>query len=186
LRPNNIETSYFESEEIKSFETVFSAYYPALVSYANTLVKDMDEAEDLVQQVYIRLWEKRESIEIHTSQRAFLYKAVYHACLNRIKQQKVRSNFAQTIPIYAHVDFEYEKLEQKELRKRLDAAIDLLPEQCGKIFKMSRYEHLKYQEIAEQLGLSIKTVENQMGKALKILRQQLKEYLPLLIIFLMK
>jgi RNA polymerase sigma-70 factor (ECF subfamily) len=84
------------------------------------------------------------------------------------------------------VDFEYEKLEQKELRKRLDAAIDLLPEQCGKIFKMSRYEHLKYQEIAEQLGLSIKTVENQMGKALKILRQQLKEYLPLLIIFLMK
>ncbi len=186
MKPNYIEIDHFESGDLKSFERIFSAYYEALVHYANTLLNDMDEAEDRVQQVYVMLWEKQKSLEIHTSIRAFLYKSVYHACLNKIKQQKVRSKYAENVELTGDVGTHYEKLIEKELRQKVDEAIDLLPEQCARIFKMSRFEQLKYQEIADQLGLSVKTIENQMGKALKILRVQLKEYMPLLFIFLMK
>ncbi|MNE62777.1 RNA polymerase sigma factor [compost metagenome] len=70
-----------------------------------------------------------------------------------------------------------------ELNERIQLAVENMPEQCGRIFKMSRFEQLRYQEIADQLGLSVKTVENQMGKALKIVREELKDYLPLLILF---
>lgn len=186
LEFNQVEINKFKEGDIKSFESIFNAYYKALVGYANTMLNDIDEAEDRVQQVYIMLWEKRTVIEIHTSLRAFLYKAVHNACLNKIKQQKVRSEYAKVIQLNNNSDYQYEKLEEKELQKKIEYAIDLLPEQCSKIFKMSRFEQLKYQEIADQLGLSIKTIENQMGKALKILREQLKEYLPLLIICLTK
>lgn len=183
---NQDEILILKEGEIGNFELIFHKYYMALVNYANTILNDIEESEDQVQQIYIMLWEKRAIIEIHTSLRAFLYKAVHNACLNKIKQQKVRSEYAKEIQLNNNSDYQYEKLEVNELQKKIDNAIDLLPEQCSKIFKMSRFEQLKYQEIADQLGLSIKTIENQMGKALKILREQLKEYLPLLIICLTK
>lgn len=186
LEFDQVEINRFKEGDIKSFESIFNAYYKALVRYAYTMLNDMDEAEDRVQQVYVMLWEKRSTIEIHTSVRAFLYKTVHNTCLNKIKQQKVRSEYAKVVQLNTKPDFQDEKLVEKELQKKIDDAINLLPEQCGKIFKMSRFEQMKYQEIADQMGLSIKTIENQMGKALKILREQLKEYLPLLIICLTK
>lgn len=186
LEFNQVEINKFKEGDVKTFELIFSSYYKALVNYANTILNDADEAEDIVQQVYIMLWEKRLVLEVHTSLRAFLYKSVYNACLNKIKQQKVRSEYAKVVQLNSNIEYQHEKLVEKELQKKIDDAIDLLPEQCSKIFKMSRFEQLKYQEIADQLGLSIKTIENQMGKALKILREQLKEYLPLLIICLTK
>jgi len=73
--------------------------------------------------------------------------------------------------------FNNEEVQYKELQKKINSSIDGLPEQCAKIFKMSRFEYLKYQEIADRLNISVKTVENQMGKALKILRENMKEYL---------
>lgn len=183
---NIIDIEKLKAGDIKAFESIFNSYYKALVNYASTILGDIDEAEDRVQQVYVMLWEKRLSIEIHTSLRSFLYKSVHNACLNKIKQQKVRTEYSKIVQLNNNVNFHHDKLSEKELQKKVDDAIDLLPEQCGKIFKMSRFEQLKYQEIADQLGLSIKTIENQMGKALKILREQLKEYLPLLIICLTK
>lgn len=186
LEFNQIEINKFKEGDIKVFESIFSSYYKALVNYANTILNDINEAEDIVQQVYIMLWEKRSMLDVHTSFRAFLYKSVYNACLNKIKQQKVRSEYARVVQLNNTIEYQNEKLIEKELQEKIDDTINLLPEQCRKIFKMSRFEQLKYQEIADQLGLSIKTIENQMGKALKILREQLKEYLPLLIICLTK
>ena len=183
LELNKIEINSFIKGDIKSFELVFNAHYKALVNYANTLLHDYDEAEDKVQQVYITLWEKREKIEIHSSLKPFLYKSVHYACLNKIKSQKVRNEYAKVIKLNTNDGVQNSLMEEKELQKKIDHTIQSLPEQCSKIFKMSRFEELKYQEIANQLGLSIKTIENQMGKALKILREQLKDYLPLLIIF---
>ncbi len=183
---NQVEINKFKEGDIHVFELIFNSYYKSLVNYANTLLNDADEAEDIVQQAYIMLWEKRSALEIHTSLRAFLYKSVYNASLNKIKQQKVRSAYAKGVQVNNNIGVHHEQLVEKELQKRIDEAIDLLPEQCSKIFKMSRFEQMKYHEIAGQLGLSIKTIENQMGKALKILREQIKEYLPILIICLTK
>lgn len=165
---------------------VFRDYYTPLVRYGNTFLKDSDETEDVVQQVFVSLWEKRTQLDIHTSVRAVLYRAVHNACLNRLKHQKVRGDYASDWKSTQSDSEQTDALEAAELQERINRAIEGMPEQCARIFKMSRFEQLKYQEIADQLGLSIKTVENQMGKALKIIREALKDYLPLFILFLLQ
>jgi RNA polymerase sigma-70 factor, ECF subfamily len=180
---NSKEKELFKLDDIKAFEMLFNQYYKPLVNYSFTLLKDTGEAEDIVQQVYINVWQKRDELDIHTSPRAFLYKSVYNASLNRIKQNNVRNAYAADAKVTAPIADEADTVVAKELKQKIDFAIEQLPEQCGKIFKMSRYGNLKYQEIANELGISVKTVENQMGKALKTLRVTLKEYMPLLILF---
>ena len=173
----------FVAGDLNTFEMIFRDYYKPLVQYGNTLLKDPDETEDIVQQVFVSVWEKRTQLDIHTSLRAMLYKAVHNACLNRIKHYKVRAAHAEELKATHSYEDASDQLQAKELNEKILRAVDTLPEQCARIFKMSRFEQLKYQEIADQLGLSVKTVENQMGKALKIIREALKDYLPLLILF---
>ncbi|WP_222101987.1 RNA polymerase sigma-70 factor [Fluviicola chungangensis] len=169
--------------DLSTFEMVFRDYYKPLVRYGNTFLKDSDEAEDVVQQVFVSLWEKRTEWEVHTSIRAVLYKAVQNACLNKLKHLKVRHAYAEDLKAATIPGEVSDPVQVNELNERIQQALESMPEQCGRIFKMSRFEQLRYQEIADQLGLSVKTVENQMGKALKIVREELKDYLPLLILF---
>lgn len=165
---------------------VFRDYYQPLVRYGNTLLKDAAETEDVVQQVFVNIWEKRTQLDIHTSVRAVLYKAVHNACLNRIKHFKVRQAHAQEVLSTESQEDAHDHLQANELQERILKAVESMPEQCARIFRMSRFDQLKYQEIADQLGLSVKTVENQMGKALRIVREALRDYLPLFILFLLQ
>lgn len=168
-----------------AFGQVFFTYYQPLSAYARTILKDSDEAEDMVQQVFINIWEKRQALVVHSSLKSLLYRSVHNACLNRIKQRQVRSAHAlETIQLHRHNLATADHLQHKELQQTIEAAFGQLPEQCARIFRMSRFEQLKYHEIADRLGLSVKTVENQMGKALKLMREHLKDYLPGLIIIL--
>jgi len=164
----------------------FNTHFRALVHYANTILNDIDDAEDKVQHVFITLWEKRMTLELHTSPRAFLYRSVHNACLNTLKSKKVRTDYSLQIQKTQSFSSSDIRLEERDLQNKIEIAIQSLPTQCGIIFSKSRFEHLKYQEIADQMGLSVKTVENQMGKALKILREQLKDYLPFYIFILLK
>lgn len=177
-------TEEYTIVDLRTYEIIFNKYYQALVNYAYTILKDNDESEDVVQRVFVSIWEKRESIQVHTSLKALLYKAVYNSCLNVIKQQKVRTNYNKEIQFRSENFTVSETIQQKELQQRIEQAIGSLPEQCAKIFRMSRFDNLKYQEIADKLHLSVKTVENQMGKALKLMREQLKDYLPFILILL--
>jgi len=163
---------------------VFKTYYKGLVTYSASILKSTEEAEDLVQQLFFNLWAKKEELGVHSSLKAYLYRAVYNTSLNRIKQQNTRSLYVKESLATASVAETSVPLQQKELQQQIDRALGSLPEQCGVIFKMSRFEQLKYQEIADKLGLSVKTVENQMGKALKLMREQLKDHLPALAILL--
>lgn len=172
--------------DLNAFEMVFREYYKPLVRYGNTFLRDTAETEDVVQQVFVSFWEKRGEMNIHSSIRAMLYASVRNACLNKLKHFKIRQQHEVEI-LNANKDVHSEDLTQfNELNKQLHQAIEKMPEQCGRIFKMSRFEQLRYQEIADQLGISVKTVENQMGKALKIAREHLSDYLPLLILFLIQ
>ncbi len=167
------------------FEEVFRKYYQSLCHYANNILKDSDEAEEIVQNLFFSLWEKRASLEINISLKSYLYRSVHNHCLNRIKHLKIREEYVQ----YSNNYYEnsYESVNQavmgNELEAKIKAAIEKLPEQCRLVFKMSRFEELKYNEIAEQLGISVKTVENQIGKALKVLRAELIDYLPLILLY---
>ena len=168
-----------------AIEMLFRSHYKKLCNYAYTLLLDADESEEAVQQVFIRLWEKRDIMEINTSIQSYLYCAVRNTSLNKIKHNKVRKGYAEEVTAMAqqaepatHITF------QNELQGQIHSAIESLPVQCRLIFKLSRFEELKYSEIAEQLGISIKTVENQMGKALKIMRVKLIDYLAVILLLM--
>lgn len=169
------------------FDNLYLTYFNALHRYAYTMVADKIIAEEMVHQVFWKILERKEGIQIHTSIKAYLYRSVYHECLNYFKHQKIKkayeSNAVNQEKSYS--DHTVNKLQYKELEQKVKVAINGLPEQCRTIFQLSRFEELKYAEIAHQLGLSVKTVETQMSRALKKLRVQLVDYLPLLIWFML-
>ena len=168
----------------KAMESLFRTYYQRLCNYANTLLNDQDESEESVQQVFVTLWEKRQSMEITSSLQSYLFRSVRNTCLNKIKYSKVRKSYAEEVTaLSSHAEPANEITFQNELQKRIHEAVESLPDQCRLVFKLNRFEELKYKEIAEQLGISIKTVENHMGKALKIMREKLKDYLVLWLLF---
>ncbi len=172
--------------DVKEYEKMFRTYYQALCNYACTFLKDPDEAEETVQQVFVNIWNKREQISITTTLQAYLYRAVNNASLNRLRHEKVRNQHrdhvqAMQSPVVEHTA---QEVISRELSREISKAVESLPEKCRETFEMSRYEGLSYAEIAERHGVSIKAVEKQMGKALRILRVALSEYLPLILIYL--
>lgn len=168
----------------KLFEQLFKAHYKALHAYAAAILKDVDLAEEMVQQMFLKFWEKRELLSISTSIKAYLYKCIYNDSLNYLKHENVKTKYQDFTKLTANGFGEAAsaRAELSELQIKLSEALNDLPEQCRTIFQLSRFEELKYREIADQLGLSIKTVENQMGKALKILRLKLVDFLILVIL----
>lgn len=170
----------------KAFELVFKSHYGSLCNFAKSFLGDMDDAEEVVQQVFYQLWTKREGIDITSTLKSYLFKAVHNSSLNKIKQGKVRQLYSDHVKATAseEVHSTTQLLQGKELEVIINNAIDELPEQCGAVFRMSRFGNMKYQEIADELGISVKTVENHMGKALKLMREKLKDYLQILILLM--
>jgi RNA polymerase sigma-70 factor, ECF subfamily len=169
-----------------AFENVFKRYYKSLYAYAYTIVKDDAAADDMVQQVFYKLWNPGTKISIQSSIAAYLYRAVHNESLNYLKHQKiVVAHQKEIAPQLKNDSFSAANtVVNKELEQKLRLALNALPEQCRTIFQLSRFENLKYYEIADQLGISVKTVENQMGKALKIMRMKLIDVLPIVFFLL--
>jgi RNA polymerase sigma-70 factor, ECF subfamily len=167
------------------FEQLFKEHFKSLYAYAYTILKNESQAEETVQNVFCKIWEKNIQPDIQISIKAYLYKAVYHESLNYLKHQKIKAQYQSHAMHHNKKQAENasKRVLVKELEAHLRKALNELPEQCRTIFQMSRFDGLKYQEIAQQLGISVKTVENQMGKALKQLRVKLVDYLPLIILF---
>nr|WP_068889270.1 RNA polymerase sigma-70 factor [Pedobacter panaciterrae] len=179
----NPKTATLDQYDDKAFEQMFKAHYKELHSYASVMLRDEDTAEEIVQSMFLKFWEKRELLNVQTSIKAYLYKCVYNDSLNYLKHQKVKTKY-QDFAAYTmndHHEAASSKVELTELEFKIQEALNELPEHCRTIFQMSRFEELKYREIAEQLDLSIKTVENQMGKALKILRLKLADFITLIL-----
>lgn len=167
------------------YEMVFHEHYRPLCAFARTFLTDPDEAEEVVQNVFVALWEKRNTLEVEASLRSYLFRSVRNACLNRLKHDKVRLQHRAHALYSASADSVFNHVDMQELESRLKAALDKLPEQCRKVFELSRFQEMRYAEIADHLQISPKTVENHMGKALKILREELHDYLPLVILLLL-
>ncbi len=164
------------------FEEAFKSNFKALHAYAYTIIRDESMAEEIVQTVFLKLWESWERMAIHTSLRAYLYRSVYHESLNYLKHKKVQRKYREEA-MMAHKQQQMEETEaDQELQWQLQRALGQLPEKCRTVFQLSRFEELKYHEIAARLGISLKTVEAHMGKALKLLRVQLADFLSILII----
>lgn len=164
-----------------AFRQLFVTHYEKLHRYAFTLLKDEATANDAVQSIFTRLWEKQSAIILDEGIKNYLYRSIHNHCLNIIRQGNNRNRYT-LYHINSHQNTSFSggpenQMLARELQTKIKAATESLPAQCKIVFLKSRDEGKKYTEIAAEMNISIKTVEAQMGKALKILREKLQEYL---------
>lgn len=165
------------------FEEIYREYYIPLCYYCLRYTENFEASEEIVQELFLKLWEKHKELEINSSLNAYLYRAIQNYALNFLSKEKTKDKYIVLHDRQPYDTFEngLVKLEEEELRKILKLAILKLPEKRRRIFELSRFDGLKYGKIASQLSISVKTVETQMTKALKYLRVVLKEYVPILL-----
>lgn len=168
------------------YEQTFKSHFKRLHIYAITIVKDSEVAEEMVQNVFYKLWERNLEVLKDSSINSYLYRAVHNESLNYLKHQQVKQAY-QTYAMKQGEEIvpETHSVTYKELVAKLESTMNELPEQCRTVFQMSRFEGLKYREIADKLNVSVKTIEKHMGKALSIMRVQLADHLPTLLILLL-
>lgn len=173
----------------KAFEQLFRDWYVRLCVYAESIVRDRDLAEDLVQGIFCMLWEKRDRVDVRESVKSYLYRSVYNSALNTIKHEKVKIAFLEFIRKHENEEDNdterfFDSEDQNIVLKELNRAIETLPDQCREIFLLSRFAGKKSAEIASELDLSIRTVEAQLYRAMKRLREELSHLRQGLILFL--
>jgi len=173
-----------------AFDTIFKKYYKLLCFEARGYFKNNYLAEEIVSDVFTKIWQNRNHLEISTSLREYLIKAVHNNCINYYRMQKVQQRLKQEVDenqkrAYALIDIGQNPLEYtiiNELENRLSEAIEALPERYKQAFKLSRFSDLTYEEIAVEMGISINGVKMNIKKALEHLRKKLAEYLVTFII----
>jgi RNA polymerase sigma-70 factor, ECF subfamily len=161
-----------------ALRAIFDQHYAALVGDAQRLIRDTDTCRDLAQEVFVELWRKREHIEVHSSLRAYLRRAVVNKALNHLKSSQ-KFLFTDADDLDSPEDSFAATLAQENqdnLEAALHAAVESLPEKCRIVFSLSRFEDMTHKEIADRLQISVKTIENQITKAMKILRETMIAY----------
>ena len=161
----------------KAFEKLFHKYYGHLCLFASSILNNDSSAEEIVQDFFVKLWEKRDQLSIESSVKNYFFRSVKNLCLNFIQHNKTKLRYAQKVIADAENNNLFDDgFTEIDLAEKIEESIQSLPEKRREIFRMSREKGLKYREIAEKLNISIKTVETQMGLAIKTLRAKLKDY----------
>lgn len=176
----------------KALETLFLIYFPRLNDFARKVVKDDVISQDIVQDVFVKVWEKRSEIETINLE-AFLFRLVRNRCIDYVKYLKLVNNRMQELEITSkyeelyRIDFigdEPYVLIAQELKQKIEKTIECLPERCREVFILSRMNGFKNREIADKLNISIKNVERHLSRALQTFRANFSEELPIALIIL--
>ena len=180
----------FKNGDDLAFEKIFKSNHGQIVGFCNQFITDWDKAQSLAQEAFINLWVNREKIETLNGIKAFLYTYAKSSCLNYIRHRKIISKY-EDIQLQSKEDqlnrevlesFDFNSLEFTELEELIMRSINELPDQCRRVFMLSRFEGKKNKEIADDLNISVKSVEANMTRALKILKSDLAEYLPVILV----
>ena len=178
---NDFLLSAVQRGDQKAFDTLFRRYYPMLCAYGHRFV-ELEDAEEIVEDSLLWIWENRETLVIESSLNSYLFKMVYRRALNKLAHidatQRADTRFYEEMQDMLQ-DTDYYQIE--ELAKRIEDAVAALPESYREAFVMHRFRDMSYKEIAETLGVSPKTIDYRIQQALKQLRVDLKDYLPLLL-----
>ncbi|MFZ4521977.1 MAG: RNA polymerase sigma-70 factor [Bacteroidales bacterium] len=166
-----------------ALESLFREHFTGLCQFAAGYVKDDEVAREIVQDSFVILWEKRQTLDLSKSVKSYLSTAVRNKCLNYLRDhKKFSSDLLALENLSTETGYELaDKLVESDILHQIEHAINELPEKCREIFQLSRIRNLKYQQIADHLQISVKTVESQMSKALQHMRVRLAEYLPLIL-----
>ena len=172
----------------RRFEGLFREHFTGLTYFARKYTGDLDSAKEIVHSVFLRIWENRFEFDWEKPSKSYLFTSVYNRSLNYLRDNRkfIRNEDDPGTHLIIDDSAYADKIETSELEQHIHAAIFNLPEKCREIFQLSRFENKKYAEIANQLGISVKTVETQMSKALHILKNELKEYLTIMLLMLLK
>ncbi len=166
--------------DIKAFEQLFRFYYTPLCLYASGITGRRDVAEEIIQELFYKLWKDREQIQIFRSVKSYLYGAVRNQSLQYCEQEAVRNQYREHMASFAEESPDsspLEELEDRELEEAIERTLEKLPERRRKIFQMHRWQGLKYKEIAETLAISVKTVEAEMTKTHQLLKKEIERYI---------
>ncbi len=173
-----------------AFEYVFKTHYDALLRYAEEILRDPHQAEDVVENLFVVIWEDRKKIDIRSSLKSYLYRSTFNGCMNVLRKKKSEnqyrdffihhSNFSKTHD-YGSMSYPLSGIIEKEFETKIEEVIDKLPPQCKKIFIMSRVDDLSHQLIADELGLSVNTVKAQIMNAIKKIKVALKKMLAVIV-----
>lgn len=184
---NTYHISALKGGSRNEYEKIYLDLFGLLYSLGKQYLGDAEEAEEIVQDAFLKLWELRSELSEESNIRNFLYTLVKNNCLNRLRNKQ---NAARLLKNYHYLEmqYHYEALVKmgdsfgqfEELKEKIDQSIASLPDDLRIVFEMSRFQDMRYKDIAIQLGLSEKTVEARMTKVLKILRAELRDYLPVI------
>jgi RNA polymerase sigma-70 factor (ECF subfamily) len=175
------------NNDTRAFDVVFNRYYSILCTFAADLIMRIDLAEEIVQDVFVKFWDHRNSIHVTTSLKAYLFKMVQNSCYNYIRDHATLKNIKEVSIEDITLQFEllkindtdsvFDKLWSAEMESDLSKAIESLPDQCKEIFYLCRYEGLTYSEISKKLAISVSTVKTQMSRAMEKLEVVVKKYI---------
>jgi len=174
-----------QQKDIAAFENYYKLHYRSFFLISCKYLKDSSQAEEIVNDVFMKIWEDGDKIKIESSLKAYIYKSVINKSINVLNKHKRDSLHQSDLNTIQDESFELKEIEENELKIKLYAAIDQLPDQCRKVFEMSRFEELKQQEIADKLGISIKTVKNHITLALKKISKSVEDHLFVLVLTLL-
>ncbi|MGD8778396.1 MAG: RNA polymerase sigma-70 factor [Ignavibacteria bacterium] len=162
-------------DDESAFEILFRRYYPELCSYLNIYIRDKDEVEEMVQQLFLNIWERRKNFYPKNNVRSYLYKAVKNKAINYRKHLQIKERVIQKIrnmQMIRENNLE-DEIDKTEMQLLIDKAVERLPARCRETFILVKYNNFSYQEAADIMNISTHTVEIQIGKALKKLRSSL-------------
>jgi RNA polymerase sigma-70 factor (ECF subfamily) len=179
----------YTSIDKSNFEEIYLHYFPRLLRFAREYIISQEDAENIIQDVFLQLWEKRDDLQIHISLTAYLFTLIKNRCIDHLRWQtnidegkkQMQENYLLELKmkLYSLEAINQSIISDDHIETIIKNAIDSLPTKCREIFLLHKMEGKKYREIAEELDISINTVENQMSIALRKLREKLKNHLPL-------
>ncbi len=173
--PDHELTAFLKREDALAFSEIYDRYWTVLFLHARKMLRNEQEAEDIVQELFTQLWKKSAVIDFNVKLSSYLYRAVRNRIMDHVTHQKVVFDYQQSLIDFIGSGFAApdELVQEKELALLIEHEIQALPEKMREVFVMSRKQHLSYREIGEQLGISENTVKNQVSSALGILRTKL-------------
>ncbi|GAA3604397.1 RNA polymerase sigma-70 factor [Flavivirga amylovorans] len=166
----------FEAGNREAFKLLFEAYYDKLFVYINGFTNDSFLTQDIIQDTFVKLWNRRDSLKLEQSVTGYLYKTAYNTFCNNYRDQRKESKMLDSLTYEKITNLLSEDTDERLAKiERIKAVIEKLPPKTLRVFKMSKYQGYKYHEIAKELNISIKTVENQMTRAFAFIRKEMKD-----------
>jgi len=175
----------FIADDMRAFDLIYSEFNPRLKKFISVLTKNESDADELVQEVFIKIWQNREKLKNYSSFESYLFRVAYRTTIDLLRKRSKEAKYIEhvkSLQVFEEYPDHIEELDRDELEVKLNHLIEEMPVRQREVFKMKYFQDSSYKEIADHFGISVNTVQNHMAKAHKFLKEKLgRNYLPALL-----